>query len=297
MSETGFQVAAIQPFAPDGPQEHAEMQEAGWWLANEAAGGSARLIVLPEYFNVMGLDTPALIRRCAESDADRRRGAEFCRRHGVWMLLPLVEQRPDGRFNAAHLFAPDGEIVHTYDKTHLTITERREFELSAGERISVVETDLGRIGVMICYDIYFPEVSRMLWLQGAQIVLFPSLQRSDTEQGCMILNRARAVDGCCYLVRSSYGQRAGGAYVPGRMYGNSCIVAPDGSVLANAGRHEGMATAVVDPATPWRRPRCGGYEAQIVREFLGEDRRPELYDPISQEPAGEATDAAQRDRP
>jgi predicted amidohydrolase len=81
------------------------------------------------------------------------------------------------------------------------------------------------------------------------------------------------------------------------MYGSSCIVAPNGSVLANAGRHEGVAMAVVDPVTPWRRPRCGGYEAQVVRDFLTEDRRPELYPPISQQPSDEATSATRRDRP
>lgn len=277
MSESGLHVAAIQPFVPGLAREIAAMQRIAWKSVREAAGRGARLIVLPEYFNAMGL-APNQVREESKNTGEQRNlAAEICRKYKVWLLLPLIESRNNGVFNTAHLFNPSGEIAFTYDKTHLTISERRDYELTPGNTIETFDTELGCIGVMICYDIYFPEVARVLALKGAQIILFPSLQRSDTEDRCMLLNRTRAVDSTAYLIRSSYGQKKEGIYKPGLMYGASCIVSPDGSVLANAGHHEGMAEAEIYPQIPWRRQRCGSMPPQVVRDFLNEDRRPELY--------------------
>ena len=284
MNREPFAVAAIQPFEPRNADENVEMQETAWELASEAAGRQARLIVLPEYFNVMGMLPRQAVAAIDDTGPQRSRAAEFCRDHGTWLLLPLIECRDGKRLNTAHLLEPSGNMAHTYDKTHLTICEKRDYGLTAGESITVVDTHLCRIGVMICYDVYFPEVARVLSLLDADLILFPSLQRSDTEERTMLLNRARANDSSCYLARSSYGQKRGCAWKHGMMSGGSCIVGPDGSVLANAGRHEGIAAAVIDPHTPWRRPPCGGEAPpQPVREFLDNDRRPELYAPIAEE--------------
>jgi len=277
MSRRRINVAAVQPSVSSNAEENEAMISSAWELSRRAADQGAQLIVMPEYFNVMGLERDALIRRSQETEAVRARAADFCRQTKAWVLLPMIEQRSDGRFNTAHLFDSSGEIVFTYDKTHLTVTERRDYALIAGSAIDVVETRLGCIGVMICYDVYFPEVARVLSLRGAQIILFPSLQRSDTREGCMLINRARAMDNTCYLVRSSYGLKRGEVHRSGMVYGASCIVAPNGIVLADAGYFEGVAFATVDLGWPWKRPRASGMGPQVVRDFLTEDRRPELY--------------------
>lgn len=277
-----FTIAAIQPFEPRSGADQPQMASTAWKLAEDAAAGGAKLLVFPEYFNVMGV-APAEARGNIENTRlQREAAASFCRDSEVWLLLPLIEKRDNGVFNTAHLFDTGGQIVHTYDKTHLTIGEKRDYGLTAGDRIDTVDTPLGCIGVMICYDVYFPQVSQLLALRGAQIILFPSLQRSDSEENVMMFNRVRAMDATAYFVRSSYGQRRGAAFKPGLMHGGSCVVGPDGSVLANAGHHEGIAAARIDPHTPWQRQRCGGMPPQPVREFLLEDRRPQLYGPISE---------------
>ena len=281
MSERSIVTAAIQPFVPKDADEHAEMAESAWALAGEAVERGARLIVLPEYLNAMGLAPDEVARRARETEEIRERARECCRRGRTWLLLPLVEERNGRRFNTAHLVDPSGEIVFTYDKTHLTLAERRDYGLTAGNVIEVARTDFGRVGVMVCYDVYFPEVARILSLKGADIILFPSLQRSDTPERCMLLNRVRAMDNTCHLVRSSFGQQRGGSYVPGEVHGHSYIVAPDGTVLSDAGLGEGIALATTDLGNVWKRPRCGGMGPQAVRDFLAEDRRPELYGPIA----------------
>jgi predicted amidohydrolase len=277
MTETTLQVAAIQPFVPANETETEEMHKSAWNLVQRAAEEGARLMLLPEFFNVMGMPAKRAVQAAGDTEAFRSKAADLCRQNNAWLLLPLVERRGNHTFNTAHLFNPAGKIAFTYDKTHLTITERQEYGLTPGERIETIQTDLGRIGVMICYDVYFPEVARVLALQEVDIILFPSLQRSDTEDRCMVLNRARAIDSQAHLIRSSFGQRRNKPYLPGMMYGASCVIGPDGAVLASAGRHEGIAAATIYPKRPWLRPRCGGVGPQPVRTFLHEDRRPELY--------------------
>ena len=278
---TTIRVASVQPFAPLDASETPLMQEAAWRSADEAVKGGARLVVFPEYFNVMGLEPADAFRESRRAEAFKQTAATWCRNQQTWLLLPIIEQQGARRYNAAHLFDPDGQCVATYHKTHITGTERTAYGLTAGDDISTVDTPLGRIGVMICYDIYFPEVARLLFLKGVEIILFPSLQRSDREASCMVLNRARAMDSTAYLIRSSYGQRAGTTFSPDKMFGGSCIIAPNGDVLSDAGHVEGFALADIEPKIPWKRQRCHGMPPQSVREFLTEDRRPNLYGPLA----------------
>lgn len=286
MDQPLTRLAAIQPPAPATAAEHGAMVAAAWQLVAQAARDGADLIVLPEYFNMMGLPSEEVAARAATAGDIVAAAQERCQRDGHWLVLPLIEARGGQRYNTAHLIAPDGTIALTYDKTHVTITERQDLGLTAGQAVPVVETPLGRVGMMICYDVYFPEVARLLNLQRTDLIVFPSLQRSDTPERCMLLNRARAMDAACHLVRACYGLPAGTAYAPGKVYGASCIIAPDGNVLADAGFHEGLAMADVDLRAPWVRPRCSGAAPEAVRDFLQADRRPELYGPIAQQ-AGE----------
>ena len=283
MESRAIRIAAIQPAAPAGAEEHATMVSTAWRLASGAADDGARLLVLPEYLNAMGLAREAAQHRASGAQEIIEQARVFCRDAAVWLLLPIVEQRRDARYNAAHLISPSGDTVLRYDKTHLTITERRDFGLTPGDALPVVDTPMGRIGVMTCYDVYFPEVAGVLSLQGVDLILFPSLQRSDTPERCRLLIRVRAMDSTCHLVRASYGLPHGEDYAPGKVYGGSCVVASDGTVLADAGLHEGVAIAEVDLHTPWVRQRCGGAPAEPVRDFLREDRRPHLYGPIAEE--------------
>ncbi|NOZ20741.1 MAG: carbon-nitrogen hydrolase family protein [Planctomycetes bacterium] len=272
-------VAAIQPPEPRteyGIATEAMIERGLAWVA-EAARQGADVALLPEYFNVFGLEKDAL-HAAAERISDLcRRVAERTRANNMHVILPLVVKCGGRYFNRALILDPRGVEIGHYDKVHLTITERDDYDLAAGGALPVFKTAFCMVGVMTCYDVYFPEVSRILGLKGAEIIFFPTLQRSEQEEVCLLQARMRAMDSFAYIVRSSYGRPAGAKAVAGAMRGGSYIVRPDGVVIADAGAEEGMTIARIDLDNPWRRPRCHGAPPAVVRDFIMEDRRPELY--------------------
>lgn len=275
---TPFSAAVIQPFLPAAGDELEAMQASAWRMAAAAAARNARLMVLPEYFNVIALTPRQRQAAAADTASIKATAAKFSAEHQVWILLPLIEQRAGRLYNTAQLFGPDGRIPLSYDKTHLTLTERREWRLHPGNDLPVADLPIGRTGVMTCYDVYFPQVARLLCDAGADLLLFPSTQRSDSPERIVLLARARAIDNAVTILRASYGKRRDAPHTPaGTATGHSCIIAPDGTVLADAGEMEGIAQANIDPGVPWRRQRCSGGEPESVRSFLREDRRNDLY--------------------
>jgi deaminated glutathione amidase len=137
-----------------------------------------------------------------------------------------------------------------YRKTHPFGVERvdRGGWVTPGDDICVVETDLGRIGVIICFDGDYPELSRITALKGAEIIARPSalLRSADLWE---LTNRARAYDNHVYVI----GANATGVDPAGVIYfGNSMIVSPIAEVLARAASHEGWVAASVDPQAAMR---------------------------------------------
>ena len=279
MEQHRITIAAVQPPYPPGntPELHAGTRERGLDLLLEAIERKCDLICLPEYFNCVGL-TPELALSAAQRTEELRSEiSELAREHSTHILLPLVEQRHGCVFNTCHLFGPDGLLLFSYDKVHVTKGERDDLGLTPGDAADVFPSQFGNLAVATCYDIYFPELFRDYMLQDARFVLFPSLQRSDSPEAVLNMVATRAMDCCAFFIRASYGTPEGQAWKPGMSYGASCILHPDGTILANAGHYEGIALATVNSNTVWRRQRCHGYAAESVRAFLIEDRRPELF--------------------
>lgn len=174
---------------------------------------------------------------------------EVARRRGVHLVWPTYE-RGDERgvvFNSAAMIGPDGSILGVYRKTHPFCTELRSRGgwVTPGDEVCVVDTPLGRIGMTICFDGDFPELSRIEAVQGAEVIVRPSalLRSADIwELTC----RARAYDNHVYVV----GANAVGIDPAGVLYfGNSLIVTPIAEVVARAATHEGWVSAGLDPST------------------------------------------------
>jgi len=174
---------------------------------------------------------------------------EVARRLGVHVVLGTYERGPSRGvvYNAAALIDRHGEAIGVYRKTHPFCTElaSRGGWVTPGDEAIVVETELGRIGLIICFDGDFPELVRIEAVLGAEIVCRPSalLRSADIWE---LTNRARAYDNHVYVI----GANATGTDPAGIHYfGNSMIVTPVAEVVARAASHECWVSARLDPVT------------------------------------------------
>lgn len=173
--------------------------------------------------------------------------AEAARRLGVHLVWGTY-RRGDERgvvYNSAVLAGPAGAVLGVYRKTHPFCTEHRSRGgwVTAGDEAIVVDTELGRIGMMVCFDGDYPELARIMALQGAEVIVRPSalLRSADIWE---LTNRARAYDNHVFVV----GANAVGADPGGALYfGNSMIVTPVAEVIARGSTHESWVSARLDP--------------------------------------------------
>jgi predicted amidohydrolase len=174
---------------------------------------------------------------------------ETARRLGIHVVFGTYERGPERGvvYNTAALIGPDGDLLGAYRKTHLFCGEDRSGGgwVTPGDRAVVVETELAKIGLIICFDGDYPELSRVEAVLGAEVICRPSalLRSADIWE---LTNRARAYDNHVFVVASN----ATGSDPAGVLYfGNSMIVTPIADVVARAASHEGWVSARLDPAT------------------------------------------------
>lgn len=237
-------------------------------LLEHAAEQGARLAALPENFSLIPERQRDRLAH-AETPGDGPAQAmliEAARSLGLWIVggtLPMADPDDAERVRACSLLlSPDDGVVARYDKIHLfdveVSAEERYLEsatFAPGDQAVVADTPVGRLGLTVCYDVRFPELSRSLSAAGAQLLTVPSAFTLQT--GAVhwdLLTRARAVENLCYvLAPNQCGQHAKGR----RTYGDSLIADPWGQVLArcSAGRdaQPGVAVADVDLAAQTKR--------------------------------------------
>jgi len=168
---------------------------------------------------------------------------------GVYAVLGTYERGPERGvvYNASVLVDRSGEVVGVYRKTHPFWTEHVDGGgwVTPGTTVTVVDTDLGKIGMIVCFDGDYPELCRIQAVQGAEVIVRPSalLRSADIWE---LTSRARAYDNHVFVV----GANATGADPAGVLYfGNSHIVTPNATILAKAASHEGWVSARLDPET------------------------------------------------
>ena len=216
-------------------------------LIDEAAAAGARLVSLPEYFCQFGrADTDKF--QIAETEGSgpiQELLAAKARQHGIWLAggsLPLKTPDPAKVTNTALLFNPQGQLAARYDKLHLFSFQDGERSLDesrtmlAGQQCVAVDTELGRIGLSICYDLRFPELYRALGT--VNLLLVPSAFTETTGRAHWeLLLRARAVENQCYVLAAAQG----GVHANGRRtFGHSLLVDPWGEVVASLPLGEGV---------------------------------------------------------
>jgi predicted amidohydrolase/GNAT superfamily N-acetyltransferase len=128
---------------------------------------------------------------------------DMARKHGLYIIAGTHPVRTEGVIcNVAHLFTPNGEI-HTQEKLHVTPNEREEYGIRPGENLRVFDTPYGRIAIVICYDIEFPELVRVLTMAGAEVVFVPfSTDERKAYLRVRYCAQARAVENMVYVALS-----------------------------------------------------------------------------------------------
>jgi nitrilase len=227
-------------------------------LAEEAASAGAGLLVLPENFAFMGLAERDIL-GIGEADGAgplQEFLAQLARRLGVWLVggtVPIRVPAVDKVRAACLVFDSQGRCVARYDKIHLfdvhlleTDEHYRESEtIEPGDRVCVVDSPFGRLGLAVCYDLRFPELFRAMQDQGVELIALPAAFTALTGRAhWATLVRARAVENLSYVVAAAQG----GFHVSGReTYGHSQVVDPWGNTLAQLPRGTGVVAAVLDP--------------------------------------------------
>jgi len=248
-----LKIAAIQMVSSASLQDN--LGTAGR-LIKAASQDGAQLVVLPEYFCIMGLkDTDKVqIREAFGGGPIQAELSELAKRNGIYLIagtMPLEAKDPDKVLNTTLVFGPDGQRVARYDKIHLfgfqTNTERyQESEtIEAGEIPGIVRITTNNtewiFGLSICYDLRFPELYRALGQVDCHII--PAAFTYTTgKDHWEILLRARAIENQCYVLASAQG---GLHQNQRRTWGNTMLIDPWGSVLSTLVEGEGFISGVL----------------------------------------------------
>jgi nitrilase len=226
-------------------------------LIEQAAAQGAQLVVLPEFFPILGRrETDKVdIREPAGDGPIQRFLADAAERFGVWIAggtVPLLAPEPRRVWNSCLVYGPDGALAARYDKIHLFGFTRGEVRFDESATIMPGRTpvvfDLRtpkrefRIGLSVCYDLRFPEYYRALG--AVDLILVPSAFTYVTGQAHWeILMRARAIENQCYVLAPAQG----GQHENGRRtWGHTMLVDPWGEVLQCLPEGEGVIVGEVD---------------------------------------------------
>jgi nitrilase len=244
-------IAAIQ--MASGPHVSANLSEAER-LIEIAVNQGAKLVVLPEYFAIMGLkDTDKVKVREQEGQGQIQEFlSKTAKKHKIWLIggsVPLIGSSSNKIRNSCLVYDDKGKQVARYDKIHLFGLDlgnehyHEETTIEPGNAIKVVNTPFGKIGLSICYDLRFPELYRAMG--EVNIIVVPSAFTDTTGKAHWeTLVRARAIENLCYVVASAQG----GYHISGReTHGNSMIVDPWGVVLDRLPRGSGVVMATMNP--------------------------------------------------
>lgn len=244
--------------------------------AGDAAARGAELLVCPEMFltgyNIGG----EAVHRLAEArdGASAQAVMHIARESQLAILYGYPELGAGGAiYNAVQLVSADGGLAN-YRKTHLFGELDRSMFSASAEQSPVIDFGGWRLGMLICYDVEFPENTRWLALAGADLILVPTANMIPYDVVATTIVLARAFENQVYVAYANYCGSEGQIHYCGL----SCIAAPDGTDAARAGRGEGVIVGELD------RGRMAA--SRSINTYLA-DRRPPLYQALTSPAPGE----------
>ena len=243
-------IAAVQMVSTPRVAENLRTAE---HLIAEAVAQGAELVALPDYFPIMGMNDgdKSKVSEVAGVGPIQEFLAHTARQHGIWLVggsMPLKASTPEKVLNACLVYSPEGEQIARYDKIHLFGFQKggerynESATIEAGSQPVAFDTPFGRVGLSICYDIRFPEVSRRIVDAGADLLLVPAewVRGPLKEHHWRTLLTARALENTVYVAAADHTPPVG--------VGTSLVIDPMGVAVAALGEAEGVAVAALDPA-------------------------------------------------
>ncbi len=225
-------------------------------LIKKAISQKADFILTPEVSSLFSLNKQQLLKQCTSMDKDEYlRGVKrLAKKYKKWILIGslVIKNGKKKLVNRSVLINPKGKIHSYYDKIHMydVILNKKEKYLESrtfvpGKKYKISRLPWGKLGMSVCYDLRFPNLYRNLAKKGS---LFLSVPSAFTETTGKIhwhsLLKARAIENFCYIFAPSQG----GTHYNGRKtFGHSLIISPDGKIIKELGKKEGVITASIDP--------------------------------------------------
>jgi predicted amidohydrolase len=217
-----------------------------------AAAAGARVAALPEIWNCPYANK--YFREYSESDGGEtvQFMSALAREAGVWLVGGSIPEACGGSlYNTSYIFSPSGEIIGKHRKIHLFdvrikggINFIESESLTPGDRRTVVETEFGKIGVAICYDVRFPALFSAMADDGAKLIILPAAFNMTTGPAHWeILMRSRALDNQVYFAACSPARDLSAPY---QAYGHSCVANPWGEFCGKADSQESVLLADID---------------------------------------------------
>ena len=235
-------------------------------LIREAAASKPDVIVLPETWNT-GFFPKENLKELSDKDgaAVKDMCSALARELNVNIVAGSVSNvKNDKVYNTAYVFDRQGACLAAYDKTHLFTPMGEHEHYAAGDHLTTFSLDGHKCGLLICYDLRFPELFRTLALQGVELLLLPAQWPAARRYHWETLTAARAIENQFFLAACNSCGTAGETVFGGA----SRILGPRGELLAAAGAGEEIVTATLDFSV-----------LAEVRNSINvfHDRRPELY--------------------
>jgi predicted amidohydrolase len=249
-------------------------------MLREAAGEGAQLVVFPECattgYGFSDLDSAYAVADPIPGPTTEKLSG-MCREFlqpggGPYVVAGLLERGNNTRtvYNGAVLVGPDG-LIGTYRKAHLPFLGVDRFTTPGDTAFHVWDTPLGRIGLLICYDLRFPEAMRALALEHADIIALPTNWPDGSQNAPEFVTRTRALENRVFVMACNRCGEESGFW----FFGRSQISDPAGQVLVELGAQPGIGYATFDPGIAHEKRvvlRPGEFELDTIG-----DRRPELY--------------------
>lgn len=244
-------------------------------MVARAVADGAKLVVLPEMFNCPYVaDVFPDYAEVFPNGETFKMLSTAAREEKIFIVGGSVPEKEGASiYNSSFVFGPEGNMLGRHRKIHLFdvdlpggIRVKESSTIGAGREITVIKTSLCTIGVAICYDIRFPELIRMMVLQGASVLVIPAAFNMTTGPAHWdLIHRIRAVDNQVYVIASSPAREKGARY---EAYGHSMIVDPWGEIVCQADEDDQVIIGEIDPEKI----------DQVRRNLpLLSHRRPDLY--------------------